>query len=337
MDFPTFLKEVRRGEFRSAYLFTGKEDFLAEIGVQELTARLLTADERELNLAVFYGRNAEALPEALATPPIFASRRVVLVRQAGELADRYLDAALAFLKNPPADGCLILLGGEDRRRAFSKRFEGLLEPIACAKLKPSALHEWVVERVAKFGKKLDSEAAARFLAVGWPGMRELATEIDRLTLLVGDKTLITAQDVEESGGGSFEFARWRLTDAVADGNLAGALTVVENLMAWSVKPTQIVGDLYRLLWQLWFLRWHIEQGKGDQARKHIGAPDFVFQRLLRQAARFPTAVLEDGILHILEADLSIKRGLRPDFLESSILVADLVGILNARAKASEGR
>jgi len=328
LNYSSLQRELDKGVIRPAYLFTGKEDFLAEAGVKVLTAKLLTDDERDLNLNVFYGRDADRLQDALMSPPIFAARRVVVVRHAQELSVKQLDGVIRYLQNPPADGCLILWAGDlDKRKTFHKRTEGLLEPVLCGKLKDTELSQWMHQQTSARGKKLEEGAVQRLSVLEWPGLRELASELDRLMLMVGDKDRITAEDVEEMGGGSYEFERWALSEAVGAGDLAKALQTVENLQTWSAKGTQIIGDLHRLLRQLWFLRYHIEKKTTDEAKRALHLHEFVFGKLLRQAQRCPMVALEDALLRVLEADLSIKRGLRPDSLEASLVVADVVRLL----------
>lgn len=329
MDYNGLKKELQQGRIRPAYLFTGKEDFLAEVGVKELTTQLLSDDERELNLNVFYGRDADRLPDALMSPPVFAARRVVVVRHAQDLSPKQLEGVVQYLKKPPADGCLILWAGElDKRKQFHKRTDGLLEPVNCSKLKDPDLSRWMVEYTSAQNKKLDDDAIVRLATLDWPGLRELANELDRLMLLVGEKQQITIEDVEELGGGSFAFERWALGDAVGAGDLAKALQTVDNLQTWTIKGTQIINDLFRLLRQLWLVRYHIDKRTTDEAKKTLGLKDFVFGKLLRQAQRCPQSAFEDAILLVLEADLNIKRGLRPDNLEASLVVTDVVRLLS---------
>ncbi len=340
MEFSRFIADVRRNELRSAYLFLGKEDFLAETGVQELIARLLTPDEKELNLTVVTARDAESIALSLSTPPLFAARRVILVKQAGDLAGPILEVIAAYLKNPPSDACLILWAGEvDKRKIFyrkivpqifDKKIVPLIEPVLCNKLKPSELQTWITEYAKKYGKRLDSEAANRLGAVNWPSLRELAGELDRLTLMIGEKSVITTGDIEEMGGASFAFDRWRLSEAIGEGGMTAAVTAVNNLLDWGTKPPQIVGDIYRVLRQLWFIRWHIDQKKIAEAKSKLKLQDFIFAKLQRQAGATSLAHIEEAILRVLDAELSIKRGQRQDDLEAITLVTEVISALSGR-------
>ncbi len=324
------MSNVRRDEFQSAYLFLGKEDFLVEMGVKELISRLLTPDEKDLNLSVFSARETEAIARSLSTPPLFSSRRVIVIKQAGSLDGNILEVLASYLKALPSDACLILWVGEvDKRKSFYKKIVPLIDPIMCDKLKIGDLQSWITEYAQKFGKRLDSDANTRLCGINWPSLRELAGELDRLTLMIGDKTVITLSDIEEMGGASFGFERWRFSDAVGFADMSGAIAAVQNLQDWGLKPNQIVGDLYRVLRQMWFIRWHIDQKKTAEAKTKLAIQDFIFNKLQRQASAISLPRIEEAILRILEAELSIKRGQRHDNLETITVVTEVISALTA--------
>ncbi len=328
MNYAAFIKGLSGGGLRPAYLFAGKEGFLAESGVKALVDKLLTPEEQQLNLATCYGRDAAGLTEALTTPPFMASRRVTIVKQAQDLTDRNLDAVVAYLQSPPADGCLILWAGQmDKRRSFFKRVDGLVDMVDCAAPKGRQLVQWMVDYVARWDKRLDDEAIGRLSTINWPGLRELAGELDRLTLLVGGEPDIRAGDIEELGGGSFAFEMWRLTDAVGAGNLAAALGATGNLQRWSAKPRdvpmKIVSSLFYLFRRLWLIKWSLEHKQLQQAKEAVGLQPFVFNRYLDSTRGSTLDAITEGIFRIMEADMNIKRGLRPPDLEVNLLVTEL--------------
>ncbi len=324
MDYLTFKREIDKGIIHPAYLFTGEEDFLAETGVRAIIDKILAPEDRVLNLVVFYGMDADGLPEALSALPIFAARRVTVVRQAGDLKDKNLEAVVDYLKAPPEDGCLILWAGKvDKRRSFFKEIDGKITPVNCGKLRAKQLSSWMKDFIGRWDKKLDSEAMGKLSAINWPSLRELAGELERLTLLVGDDEVIRLNDVEELGEASFAFERWALTDAVGSGDITTAQKAVKNLQDWKTKPVQIIWELYRLFHRLWLINWYVRKRKLDEAKEVIDLHPFVFKRYIEYARKTNRKILEDSILRIFEADLNIKRGLRQPDQEVNLLVLEL--------------
>jgi len=332
LDYSRFISTLARGDFHPAYLFLGKEDYLCETGVNELVSRLLTPDEKDLNFSSLTAKDSEAISQALSTPPLFAARRVILIKQAGDLKDAGLDQVIDFLKRKPGDACLILWAGDaDKRKGFYKRIEAVIEPVMCDKLKPEKLAAWISDYIFKYGKKVDAEANSRLVSVNWPSLRELAGELDRLTLMVGAQTTISLSNIEEMGSASFGFERWRFTDAIASADAALALTTLRNLQDWGMKANQVVGDLFRMLRQLWIIRWHIDQKKVNEAKGRLSVQDFVFGKLQRQAGSFTLLQLEEAMIRTLDAELSIKRGNRDEDFEAILVVTDVLRLLRSKA------
>jgi DNA polymerase-3 subunit delta len=331
MTYTAFKQEFVKGKIRPAYLFLGEEDFLAESGAAILTDKLLTPDEKSMNLSIFYGSEAVGLSDALNTMPVFGGYKVTIVRQAQDLNAKNQEVVLNYLANPPDDGCLILLSRKiDKRKNLLKEIFVKIEIVECDKPRPQQLNVWIKEHIAQWNKRLDQEALGKLTSINWPGLRELAGELDRLTLLVGDTEVITAKDIEAQGGGSYLFVRWALTDAVAAGDIKSALLSLENLQFWNSKPMQIINDLYRLFNGLWIVKYFVQRNKIGEGKQNSGLHPFVYDKYTGYAKKISHKAIEDGLLRLFEADLNIKRGIRQPDIELSMLVIDLASATRKR-------
>ncbi len=325
MDWTAFQRELGAGRIRPVYLFSGREDYLAEEGVRALVDRLLTPEERTLNLITVYGEDAEGLPDALATSPLLGKRWVVVVRRAEALSGRPLEAAVRYAASPPANGCLILCAGKvDMRRSLFKKLAGSVDPVDCSPVTGRRMAKWIREYIKRAGKRIEAEAVGRLTAVHWPSLRDLAGELDRLVLMVGDEPALKAADIEEMGGTTFALEVWRLTDAVGSGDLQAAAATLENLRRWNVKPVQIIGSLFRFYQKLWLIKWSQEHRRVGEVRKRVGLLPFLFDRYSNFAKSTDIKRIEAGVVRILDADLGVKSGVRSGEVEIPALVSDLI-------------
>lgn len=330
MNYSAFNRDLKSGKFHSAYMFMGKEDFLAESGVNKLIERLLTPEQKELNLRIFYGQEADGLPDTIGGASLFGTGGVTVVKQAQALSGLGLDVVVKYLKNPPSSGNLILWAGDvDRRKAFYKKTKGLIDPINCDKLTERSIAAWMKIKLSELGKKMDEDTLSKLASINWPSLRELSSELEALTTLVGDGEVIQESDVAEMGGGSFAFERWALGDAVGSQNIELAIKIARNLELSKLQPTQIIGDLFRLVRNMWVIRWHVDRRKANEASKAVGLPNFVYQRYLGYANQTSMVALEKCIIRLMEADINIKTGLKPGNLEANILICTIVEYLKA--------
>ena len=330
MNYSAFLHELKSGKFHSSYLFMGKEDYIAETGVNKLIDGLLPPKDKPLHLRIFYGEDAIGLSDAISGSSLFGSGGVTVVKQAQSLSGQPLDLIVRYLKNPPASGNLILwAGAEDKRRSFFKKVKGLIDPIKCDKLNQRSISTWMKTKISDLGKQIDEEAYVKLASINWPSLRELSAELEGLALLIGDEPIITQADIEELGGVSFAFERWALGDAVGSQNLELALKVAQNLELSNIKPTQIIGDLFRLVRNMWVISWHVDHHRSSEAAKVLGLPGFVYQRYRDYASHTTTAALERCIIRLMEADIGIKSGLKPGNQEAIILICTINDYLKA--------
>ncbi|MDR2862207.1 MAG: DNA polymerase III subunit delta [Syntrophobacterales bacterium] len=81
-NFPQVLTQIKKGQIRPVYLLYGDEEFLLERNLDQMISLILGDADRTLNLFPLAGGSDEAneICATLALPPLFAGRKVVVVR-----------------------------------------------------------------------------------------------------------------------------------------------------------------------------------------------------------------------------------------------------------------
>ena len=88
ITFATLSKEIKGGSFRNIYVLQGEEAYFIDRLQELIIETALDEDQRDFNLSVFYGNNAN-VREVISTCqqyPTFAERKVVVVREAQLIA-----------------------------------------------------------------------------------------------------------------------------------------------------------------------------------------------------------------------------------------------------------
>ena len=118
-------EELRRaladGRIKPAYYFYGDESYLMEREVKRLITTLVPPDVADFNLDILYGgdRKGQEIASAAQTLPMFAQRRLVVVKRSEALVDADHEALTEYLRNPSPTTCLLLVGKKpDLRRKF---------------------------------------------------------------------------------------------------------------------------------------------------------------------------------------------------------------------------
>src|SRR5919201_6154556 len=93
---------LRDKQFSPAYHFRGEDEYLKEEAVRHLIDAALDAATRDFNLDQRKGADldGESLASLLATPPMMAERRVVVIRDVTELRKDARAALEKYLRAP---------------------------------------------------------------------------------------------------------------------------------------------------------------------------------------------------------------------------------------------
>src|SRR5438094_8949501 len=162
-------RQLAAGVFAPVSLVVGEEAVLRDDAVAAIRAAVLGPDEANIgvfNSDVVYGDETEAaeILTLCGNLPMFATRRLVVVKEVGALGAHEAERLLPYLEAPVETTCLVLTGGKvDGRLKFFQALKQVAVTVACAPLDARALPAWVQDQAGVLGLRL--EEAARELLI----------------------------------------------------------------------------------------------------------------------------------------------------------------------------
>lgn len=238
---------------------------------QQWTEELGGMDHELVDAAVSNSGDAlkaiSKLREALQTLPFFGSGKVVWLKDCNFLGDeraaqtQAVTETLAELAQELKDfswksvRLLVSAGKVDKRKVFFKALDkiGTVETFAGLSVDDK---DWAVqaEAWARRGlkartKEISEEALAELLARIGPNARQLDSEIEKLTLYVGDRKQITLPDIAAVCARNKLARSFALGDALGDRDLTGLLRRLDEEL-WEMrfdKDKSEIGLLYGLI------------------------------------------------------------------------------------------
>jgi len=226
------------------YVLHGDEAFLKRHALAAIRQRALGADADEAGMSTHPGDKAQFAEvwDELQTAPFFAPRRLVVVDNADPFVTRFRELLEKKIKALPATGVLILdvkLWPANTRLA--KAVDNAVT-IVCKAPQSFKLPAWCVEwSAAHYQKKLPNDAAQLLVELAGADMGQLDQELQKLAIYVGDKPRIERADVDQLVGRSSSENVWKIFDALADGNRAKALRLLDQLLELGEEPFKILG------------------------------------------------------------------------------------------------
>ena len=255
-----------------------------------------------------------------------------------DAATRY---TLAFEAGIPKDNILILLAeAVDKRKRLYKYIQqhGVIldlavDPGSSAAAKrdqDNIVKELLHSTLIKYGKDIESQTIPVFLErVGFHPVAAVM-EAEKLALFVGDRKVITREDVDAIIGRTREEALFELTEAVTSGKLEDGLLILDHLQSSGIHGLAILATLRNHLKKLLLVR-SLQEVKSPAYTKSMAFP--VFQKnylpklkegreewtnllwkghpyglfmLFRQAARFRCEDMQEGLKELLTAEYRMK-------------------------------
>src|SRR5687767_2377478 len=212
------IASARRG---GAFFIFGDEDFLKEEATAALVDAHLDPATRDFNYDQL--RAADVAPETLAsivaTPPMMAEWRVVVLRDVQAIAtSQRMRTTIEQMLEQKMSGLLLVMTATipAGRAQFYEKLKKLATPVECAALSDADLPGWLIARARLGGVDLETDAARLLAAAIGSELGTLRQELEKLIEFTADTRRVTKDDVKKLVGHVPRQNRWEWFDLVTD-------------------------------------------------------------------------------------------------------------------------
>jgi DNA polymerase-3 subunit delta len=342
ISYSSLLESLAADARGGVFFISGDEEYLKEEAASRIVERFLDESTRDFNLDHLRGSDAtpESLGSLVATPPMMAEHRVVVIREAQTLSPKAREVVERVASDPDPGLVLVVVAAipSGSKAQFYRNLQKAARSLDFGRIEAVDLPGWVAER-AREAHGLEIEAAAaRALATATAGqLGVLASELGKLSSFVGDRKLVTADDVRAVGGYLPQVDRWAWFDLVGARQFARA---IEQLPALLESGEGAVGLVIGLGSQL--LRIGIAVAGGKEALEKQLKPyqRWLAGRVLPQARRWTQRELDSAVAELLRTDRLLKTASLTDRQAMEELLLRLAGLeasVGARSFAAPAR
>lgn len=323
-DLAEIFAELERKVVRPAYVLMGSETWLIERAVKLIKELASPNAIAGFNDDLFQGKESSAskIIGAARTMPMMGDKRFVLVRGADNLASAELEPLAAYIEEPAAHACLVLVAEKfDARSKIIKTAKAKGALFETAELKPPQVARFIESECARRKQKIDGRATHALSDAIGADLSLLADSLDRLSLYV-DGGPITVEAVEACIAHSRTDSIWSLVDAISQKNRKVALTATASLLDDREPPLRILAMITRQLKMLARMKSELSLGAPPaDAAKSAGVPPFKANEMAGSAKRFSADDLSRAFVLLLDTDLALKGSKRqPEHvLEETVL------------------
>lgn len=318
MDQWTFFDELKSGTVRNVYCFYGPEAFIRRSALDTLRRKVLMPGLEGMNETILSAPTAQQIVESCETLPMMSDYRLIVVRdcmlcQNGKAKDEAQESATLcdYLPRVPETTCLVFdLGdGMDKRKKLSQALVKLPGAVSFDALDDVQLGKWINQQLRPLGKKMDRGACDMLAFTSGRDLTLLSGELQKLAAYAGERSEITAQDIEQIATHTAECTVFSMVDAIAAGKAQEAFSLLNVLLQSGEQRIGILAMITRHYRQMTHLSVLMsDRVPQAQQAKLLGVPSFALNRLTRQVGRRPYEALHAQLEACVQADYDIKRG-----------------------------
>jgi DNA polymerase-3 subunit delta len=311
-----FLRQAKNSDLLPLYYFYGEEGYLIDRAVEALDERTVDPALKSMNYHLYHASEAEPLEivDACSSLPAFAPWRVVLVKDAHLFSATQLDCFINYVKQPSPTTLLIFTGEKaDLRKSFFKEIEKGGAVVRFPFLKRNQLSFWMRREAEGRGKTITAGAVDCMIEMIGVSLRELTQEIEKVSLLTGERNAIELKDVEESGADIKVHSVFDFTDAIGSKDILKALTSLGRLLHWGEPSPKILSMVERHFRLLWRIKLMLQKGldRGGIASR-VGMSPYILNIYLEQEKRISGEELQEIFNELYSADRALKSSRMPD-------------------------
>ena len=310
---------IKKNGLAPLYLVAGEEDYLRDQAVDTLKAAVLGVADggtEAFNYDLLFADESDAA-EILARAgelPVFAARRLVLLKAAEKLPAREGEALFPYLKAPCDSTTLIFVAAKlDKRLKFTQALHNSAVLVECAPLTEPELRDWIGREANRVGVTLNEEAILllKDLALSNKELEGgslylVRRELEKLAAYVPKGTVAGSAEVDAVRGAEAGASVFDLAAAIGTRDRGRLLRVLAKNLDAGEAPLRILGSLAWQYRRIWRTKELLRQGGTEsEAARLLRMPPFKVRRFLDQ---FSELSLQTAFRMFLETDSKLKGG-----------------------------
>lgn len=233
----SLLNDIKNKKFQPIYVLQGEESYYIDSLTEKIIDAALDEDERDFNLTVAYGvdANVKELIAACKRYPMMAERQVVVLKEAQNLRnseDCKIDLFKFYASNPLNSTILIINHKGGNIKATSEflkvlKAEGSGVVFESKKENENSMLNLILGYVKEKGCKIDEKAATMLRDFVGLDLSRMFGEIDKLIILVDESRTISPEMIEKNIGISKDYNIFELENALMQRNSDKAFKIID--------------------------------------------------------------------------------------------------------------
>ncbi len=238
------------------YFLMGNDAHLIERAQLRIRDQLIK--KKKVDLVIVYGDETSAgeLSELLDVYSLFSDSKLILLRSVEVLKGNALEILANYIDSPLEDQTLIITSSKiDLKTKIWKRIKENSILVNCDPPRHSGdIRLWLDAELSSANKRMDQKAKDEFLSRVELDYSTIDNELQKLFLIVNERSQILESDVDQSLGTTRSGAQSDFYRALGNRNKQKALTLLNNMLSSDLEPLIILFQLNKFYNTMWKIR-----------------------------------------------------------------------------------
>jgi len=350
MTYEQILTDLKNKVYRPVYFLMGEEPYFIDIISDYILENVLTADEKEFNQTILYGKDVDAgaIVDQAKRFPMMSNYQVVVVKEAQEIrnlipgaSDKDEDDDTPAVKNTdvkkspfelyvekPVPSTILVICYKykklDKRRAIYKLIDkngGIFES---QKLYDNQVPAWITGYLKRQGYTLTPIAAQLLNDYLGADLSRIVNELGKLVINIPYGSQITEVHIEQNIGISKDYNTLELQKALGKRDIlkANRIAIHFGLNPKENPILKTIPVLFGYFSKLILIHYQKDKSK-DSIARNVGISPFFVGEYIDAAQNYPPAKLRKVVALFREYD-GKSKGIDNDSTSQGELLRELI-------------
>ena len=306
------------------YLLRGNDHFLQNFFIEKLSEEYFGSSKIEKVLMLPDDMSGKEIVDRITTTDLFSTKKIFIIRDPQKIKGKASIDLANFCKNPAADCVTVFLNDDWAiKSSFFSKVEANAIQVDVQTPFANDLKKWTKFLIKKRGKTASLHVENTLIEMAGDSLAHLDNEIEKICLIIGNRSAIEIEDVERFSGWERDRQRWEFLLALGEKKYSRAISLGRNLITKSESMLSLIIPITALFQEMLFHK--MQNGTFNTYRGYIPLPPSVKKRVSYFSRSFKMAEIEGALRILSEIDKRQKTTFSKDETELIQFIGNVIG------------
>ena len=318
------INDIKKGVIHPVYLLKGDDHFLQNFFINKLEKELFVDQPANRMLMLPDEIKGKEIIDQLTTIDLFSEKKLFIIREPQKLKGKASLDLISICKESMDNNFLILVSDDYiLKSSFFKKIETFINPIDVQTPFKYDMKKWASYLIKKRGKTAAGNVQQALVDMAGDSVAHLDNEIEKICLLIDNRSNIEIEDVEKFSGWKRDRQRWELLTALAEKDFSKAIKLGKTIINKHESMISLLYPLTSLFQEMLFFK--MKKGTFKEHSGYTAIPPSLKKRIPQLSRQFSIEALQSALIMLGDIDKRQKSAFSKDETELIHFIGHVIG------------